>query len=365
MTFGKSLPPATGGLVTVVVPHFNYGRYLPTAVQSALAQDVPVEVIIVDDASTDGSDAVARELADADPRVTLVQHAENMRHIRTYNDGLARARGEYVVLLSADDALAPGSLARAAALFEHDRRISLVYGRVEQFEQGDEFEHADEFRRAAPLGALPAPARKHSWWTVWDGEEWIGHFARRGRNIPTNPEVVMRRSVYDEIGGYAASLPRSADMLMWLRAAARGRIGRVNGPVQAYYRLHGANMHRTVYGGLLDDAISVKEAFELFFEVDGVRLRQPGRLAERARRAVARELALASAPLPGGEEGAHARRRMLALARDIDPGVVRSGAWRWAVFAAGTGDRTRRVAVRPVEALRWRIRSRIHGALGT
>ena len=67
-------------------------------------------------------------LAPVDPRVTVIQHTHNMGHIATYNDGLGHAQGEYVVLLSADDLLTPGSLARAAAVLYNEPTVGLVYG---------------------------------------------------------------------------------------------------------------------------------------------------------------------------------------------------------------------------------------------
>jgi glycosyltransferase involved in cell wall biosynthesis len=347
-TFRGPVPLRTRPLVSVVVPHYNYGQYLPVSVGSVLAQEgVDVEVIVVDDTSTDGSIAVAREIAASDPRVTLVEHEKNMRHIRTYNDGLGRARGDYVVLLSADDALAPGALGRAVALMEHERDVSLVYGRVEDFS-----------------GLPPAFAPARSWWTVWDGEEWVGHMARRGRNIPTNPEVVMRRSVYDAIGGYELALPQAADMYMWLRAAARGRIGRVNGPVQAYYRQHDSNMHNVQFGGNLDNWRSVLETFDLFFREDGHLLRRPGRLHARAAAAVAREVVLASTLLPAGPEGAEHRAQLLRLAREADPAVVRSLSWRWAGLAGRAAHRSR-LGVETVESLRWKVRGQVLARFGT
>ena len=92
--------------VSVVIPCYNYGRYLPAAVASALDQQgLDVDVLVVDDASPDGSHLVAQELAASDPRVDVLVHENNAGHIQTYNDGLARAEGDYVVLLSADDLL--------------------------------------------------------------------------------------------------------------------------------------------------------------------------------------------------------------------------------------------------------------------
>src|SRR5947209_4282299 len=105
--------------VTVVIPCYNYGRYLRGAVKSVLDQPgVDVEAIVIDDASTDGSADVVREVAAADPRVRAILHRSNFGHIATYNEGLEQASGDYVVLLSADDALTPGSLSRATALLE-------------------------------------------------------------------------------------------------------------------------------------------------------------------------------------------------------------------------------------------------------
>src|SRR6476469_4372162 len=121
--------------VSVVIPCYNYGRYLADAVASALDQRrLDVEVIIVDDASTDGSAAVARAIAAVDPRVEVLVHEQNAGHIRTYNDGLARATGDYLVLLSADDRLPRDAVTRAVALMERHPRVGLVYGHPDTFQ---------------------------------------------------------------------------------------------------------------------------------------------------------------------------------------------------------------------------------------
>ena len=120
--------------VSVVIPCYNYGRYLPDAVASALGQvGVDVDVLIVDDASPDGSAEVAGRLAAGDPRITVVRHEVNRGHIQTYNDGLDRTTGEFVVLLSADDLLAPGALSRATALMDCNPSVGFVYGLPQAF----------------------------------------------------------------------------------------------------------------------------------------------------------------------------------------------------------------------------------------
>jgi glycosyltransferase involved in cell wall biosynthesis len=75
--------------VTVVIPCYNYGHYLPTALSSVLDQPgVDVEAIVIDDASPDGSGAIVRQLAAADERIRPIVHERNRGHIATYNEGL-------------------------------------------------------------------------------------------------------------------------------------------------------------------------------------------------------------------------------------------------------------------------------------
>jgi glycosyltransferase involved in cell wall biosynthesis len=115
--------------VTVVIPCYNYARYLRESVSSALGQsEVDVDVVIVDDASTDDSQAVAQELAQRDPRVTVLAHHRNLGPVQTFNAGLARASGEFVARLDADDLLTNGSLGRAAAVMTRHPEVGLVYG---------------------------------------------------------------------------------------------------------------------------------------------------------------------------------------------------------------------------------------------
>lgn len=336
--------PATPPTVSVVIPHYNYGRYLPVAVRSVVEQPgVDLEVIIVDDASNDGSLEVARAIAMSDDRVTLVEHRENLRHIATYNDGVRRAQGKYVVLLSADDALGPGSLARATALMEANPEVGLVYGHIETFS-----------------GEIPRkPTSTESSWTVWRGEEWLSVVCRRGRNPLTNPEVVMRRDVLATIGGYDARFPHTADLYMWLRAAARADVGRINGPVQAFYRAHESNMHSIQFGGLLDDYKAVRTTFDAFFDADGYLVRQEQRLRRNAHRAVSREALRRAALLhdPVDEDV----EALLQFAEDTDP----TNSFTRYFYRTALRTSMTAAPLRKAEELRWRVRYQRELRFGT
>ncbi|WP_164838367.1 glycosyltransferase family 2 protein [Sinorhizobium meliloti] len=120
--------------VSVVIACDNYGHYLRQCVDS-VTRDQPgieVEVIIVDDKSTDDSIAVARSIKDCDERVRLILHEQIKGHIATYNDGLDAATGEFVLLLSADDLATPGALTHAAELLVAEPSVGAVFGNAFQ-----------------------------------------------------------------------------------------------------------------------------------------------------------------------------------------------------------------------------------------
>src|SRR4051812_6346111 len=100
-------------LASVIVPAFNAGQSLERAVESALAQSVAdIEVIVVDDGSTDQTRSVAEALAKCDPRVRVLALPANGGVSAARNAGIAAARGEWIALLDADDAFLPDRLQR-------------------------------------------------------------------------------------------------------------------------------------------------------------------------------------------------------------------------------------------------------------
>lgn len=271
--------------VTVVIPCYNYGRFLAPCLASVLdSEGLDVDAIIVDDASPDGSVAVAREFAERDPRVRVIAHSTNQGHIATYNEGLAAAEGEYVMLLSADDVVAPGALTRSAALLQAHPEVGMVYG----------------FSRRFTDTPPPARAALRSW-SIWDGPEWVAKVSRTVSNPIYTPEVLMRTSVMRELVGYDPRLPHAADFLLWLRAGTRAGIGRVNGVDQAFYRVHGANMHVEQYSGAVRDIQERHRTLEILFAEDGHLLPDASGLRAESLRALAREaLVLACQPYEHG-----------------------------------------------------------------
>lgn len=187
--------------VSVIIPCYNYGHTLQRAVNSVLEQTYPVkEIIIVDDGSTDNTQAVA---------TTLTQMHNNVRYVRQSNAGVAVARNagirqtnaKYICCLDADDQIKPRFIEACVAELESNRSLGIAYTRLQ--------------------------------WVKSDGStglsEWPGVFSyddqlKRKNQIPT--ACVFRRDMWESLGGYrqryAPTGAGSEDAEFWTRAGAYG-----------------------------------------------------------------------------------------------------------------------------------------------
>jgi glycosyltransferase involved in cell wall biosynthesis len=261
--------------VSVVVPCYNYGRYVGAAVRSLLDDQpgVDVRVLIIDDASTDGSEQMVKEVAASDPRVEAVLHGTNQGLVGTYNEGVIDwADGDYTVVLDADDRLAPGALRRAADLLDAHPNVGFVYGHPIHYPEGSQ---------------PPAARTRVRGWTVWPGARWLEGRFRDGHSVITSPEVMVRTATQKQAGGYSPRLLHSNDTELWLRLAAHADVGYIRGVDQAYYRVHGASMSTS--RPILVDLHERRAAYELALEDYGSRLPDAARLAGTVHRKLAWE----------------------------------------------------------------------------
>jgi glycosyltransferase involved in cell wall biosynthesis len=205
-------------LVSVVIPCFNQAHFLGDAIASALAQTyAPVEVIVVDDGSTDDTAAVAARF----PGVRYV-HRENGGLSAARNTGFRESRGAYLAFLDADDVLLPRAVETALQCLEPSPECAFVSGR---------------FRYVDADGAL----------TVVDvppnvpADPYLAFL--RGNHIGMHATVVYRRAPLEAAHGFDVSLAACEDYDLFLRLAAEHPVLR-HDEVVADYRQHGANMSR-------------------------------------------------------------------------------------------------------------------------
>ena len=302
--------------VDVIVPCYKYGHFLRECVGSVLAQEgVDVRVLIIDDCSPDDSARVGAELAASDARVEFRRHAVNRGHIATYNEGLEWGTGEYMLLLSADDVLTPGAFSRAAGLMDAHPEVGFTFGRAITTDRPDFANHP----RVA--GCRQRILSGAAFWEMSCAE---------AVNFVSTPTLMVRTKLQQQLGGYRKELPHTGDLEMCLRFAAHAAVGVVDAE-QAFYRVHGSNMHVETF----PEAMAVLEqhrlAFEILFREYGERLEE----GERWRRMAHRAMALGAVNRARGafERGDRAScDRLLEAAVRLFPEVKGERAWsrlRW------------------------------------
>ena len=265
----------SGPSVGVIVPCYRYAEVLEGCVTSVLAQaGVDLRVLIIDDCSPDDTPQVAARLMQRDARVESRRHDVNQGLIATANEGLRWAADfDYTVLISADDLLVPGALARATTVMESSPRVGMVYG------------HAPYAYAGRPL-----PQARGRWRGTrsWNGEDWIRSVCRRAHNCISSPEVVVRTSVQQVVGEYDRACYHTSDLNMWLRVAATADIAYIRGVPQAIYRINPEGMLRRDSGDMLHLRNRLA-AFDRFFERCAPLLADAGALHALARRQLARQ----------------------------------------------------------------------------
>lgn len=212
---------AGGPLVSVVVPLFNGEAYVRESLDSILAQTYRnIEVIVMDDASTDGAPDVVRSYEDE--RLQYLRQPENRGIFANINAGIARARGEFVAIHHADDVYSSEILQREVEFLREHPHTGAVFA-IDTFIDGGgrvwgRLELPDELRGQKVL-AYPV---------VLNG--MLRHkniFIRGGTSL-------IRRSVYEEVGVFDDAYLLRADLDLWLRIARLYPIGLIEEHLVAY-----------------------------------------------------------------------------------------------------------------------------------
>jgi len=227
-------------LISVVMPSYNAAATVEEAVASVLGQSYPqVELVVVDDGSTDGSTEILQRLAAEHPdRITLIyQHRSGPFAAR--NAALAHARGNYIAFLDADDTWHPDALRQL-----HDAlqaaSADIAYCGWQDF--GDAT--ADPTPKLLPeFGAHQAASH------FLENEPWPIH------------SVLIRRQLIDDLRGFSERAPTAMDVDLWLRMLAR-QPKLVRAPeVLAFHRCHAHRHSRIPHWRKVFDAIAIRRDF--------------------------------------------------------------------------------------------------------
>jgi glycosyltransferase involved in cell wall biosynthesis len=231
MSEGAEAPTTSSRpLVSVILTCFNHDAFVVRALEGARAQTYrPIQLIVTDDASTDGSARTIAGWLDAYcPDASFIRHDTNVGLCRTLNEALGHVAGDLVTITSADDWMDPERLDRLVAAFDTvPDDVGLVYSGVRLVDgAGNELALVNTEPGSAPSG-------------------WI-YRQQLTQPMVLTPSVMVRRSVYETVGGFNED-DVVEDYDMWLRVCRSFRVRHVPWAL-VNFRWHGNNTTSRIQG---------------------------------------------------------------------------------------------------------------------
>lgn len=216
------LGPAGAPAVSIIVPYYNMGRYLPETLRSLRAQTFEdYEILLVNDGSTEpDSQRLLREL-EGTPGLRII-HKPNGGLSSARNEGLRQARGRWILPVDADDLLSPTFLGKAVEVMSRSPKLGYTTSLVSYFTEDP----------GKPVGG----------WVPWGLER----DALCLENVASTCTALMERRLLDELGGYDEWLTSFEDWDVFCSMAERGYQGMVIPEFLFHYRVRLDSMTRTV-----------------------------------------------------------------------------------------------------------------------
>lgn len=203
---------STNPLVSVVIPTYNRAHLLGRALKSVLFQTYEhLDVIVVDDASTDNTEEVLASFRDR--RLRYIRHERNKGGSAARNTGIALSEGEYIAFLDSDDEWLPYKVEKHLRVFSEDPGCGVVFSaHIEIDRHGLTRVHRD-------MGP----------------EGWIYKDLLVSAVVGTTSAVVVKRECFETAGLFDETLPSCQDWDMWIRIAKNYRFRRISEPLVRYY----------------------------------------------------------------------------------------------------------------------------------
>lgn len=207
-------------LVSVLLPVYNAGVYLNAAVRSILDQSYQeLELLVIDDGSTDGSGERLQDHARSDSRMRVVRR-ENLGLVHTLQELIELARGELFARMDADDFSLPQRIEHQVQFFEQQSEVVCVGGGIIIID-----EHDRELHHPPPVL----------------GNAHVQRSALEGRMPICHPAAMFRATAVRQVGGYQSKAYPSEDLDLWLRLGEVGKLDNVPQTVLRY-RVHSSSV---------------------------------------------------------------------------------------------------------------------------
>lgn len=298
--------------LSVVVPCYNHLKYLPQRMMSIEDQHlVDCELILLDDASTDGSREWLASYADAAGARFVPNEANSGSPFVQWNKGVALAGGDYVWLAESDDEAMPNFARELLGILDSDDDVVVAYAQSAIID-----EH----------GAVLGSADRYS--SLIDRDHWQADFVADGKKersqymavtctMPNASAVIFRRNAFLDVGGADESLRIAGDWDLWYRILGVGKVGFVAKPLNRF-RTHGA----TTRSNVASNGHQIVEHYEVLRRIHSGNADISQNVRERAKDLAAKAV-LIQLTRGGGWLNSQTRSKIIDAARGFDPQIVR------------------------------------------
>lgn len=206
-------------IVSVVMPTYNRADLLPRTIESILSQDFDdLELLIVDDGSTDNTDQVIKGIQDRDPRLRYLQFVENRGIGFARQAGLQHVGGKYIALADSDDIWLPGKLKTQVDMLEKYPEIEILFADFWDIDYVKGTETSGFAETQAGIKHLTVRHIVEDLWFIDSGVE-TGILIS---NFIAAPTTVLRADVFEKVGGFDTTLSTPVDFEFCWRAAVLG-----------------------------------------------------------------------------------------------------------------------------------------------
>lgn len=233
-------------LVSVVTIFLNEERFLPEAIASVLAQTYAAwELVLVDDGSTDGSQAIARRAAAENPgRIRYIAHPDGRNHgmSASRNLGVRAARGVLIAFLDADDVYLPEKLDRQVRVLDAHPRAAMVYGATLHWRSWTGRPADRDRDQLRKLGVPPD--------TLVEPPSLLPLFLRHTAQTPATCGVLIRRSAFEAVDGFEEGFPGMfEDVVFFCKLCSRWPVFVESGQWDRYRQHEGSHLRRALRAG--------------------------------------------------------------------------------------------------------------------
>jgi glycosyltransferase involved in cell wall biosynthesis len=225
--------------LTIITPSYNQAGYIGQTIRSVLDQEYePLEYLILDGGSTDGTAEIIREFAEKNPAVIRYRSGRDAGQVAAINEGMQKAGGEIVAFINSDDLYLPGAFSAVGAYFEAHPEVQWVVGDCEVSES----RLAWTFRLKALI-----PFHRAAWISLLF-------------NFINQPAVFLRTDFVRKVGEFNPAYPLAFDYEYWLRCLRFSLPGRIDRKL-ALFRVQPESKSSGNYRAQFEESLKIARSY--------------------------------------------------------------------------------------------------------